>query len=462
VSDPGVIIIGGGISGLAAAYFLGRAGLRSLLIEKSGRVGGVIRTDSVQGCVLEAGPDSYLAAKPAATELARELPGLSDQIIDSNDAARRIFVVQDGKFVPFPRGMVMMAPAEWTPALTSPLFNAGTKLRFLAETLSRPRTRADDVSVGDFVRDHFGSEVLELIAEPLLAGVYGGDSSTLSALSVLPRFVAYEQKYGSLIRGVRQERRDATHTGSLFRSFRDGMQTLTDTLAAAAAPHTTILYGEATRVERAARWRVQVNGEWMTASYLVLACPAHVTARLLETAVPDAASELASIAYSSAILATFVYDRRDLNRPLDGFGFLVPRRERRTIAAATWVSTKFPSRTPAQLAAIRAFVVAEQATELLHAPPQTVAELARSDLAKFMGLEAQPRFSKLHSWPDSMPQYVVGHEQRRQRIAAALENAPGLSLTGNVLEGVGIPDCVRSAKQTAKRIVENSTTPFDS
>lgn len=462
MSNSGVIVIGGGISGLATAYFLGRAGIGCVLVEKSARLGGLIQTDWIDACVIEAGPDSYLAAKPAVSELARELPGLGGQIIGSNDAARRIFVVRGGRLVPLPRGMVMMAPAEWLAALRSPLFSVGAKLRFIAETVSRPRTRPADVSVGGFVRDHFGSEVLELVAEPLLAGVYGGDSATLSARSVLPRFVAYEQQYGSLIRGVRQERRSSERTRSLFRSFRDGMQSLTDALAAAAAEHTRVIRGEATRVERTTRWRVQVNGEWMETNDIVLACPAHAAARLVETAVPDAAAELASIPYTSAILATFVYNRREVNHALDGFGFLVPRRERRTIAAATWVSTKFPSRTPADLAAVRTFIVGEKATELLHAPEQTIAELARADLATFMGLVARPRTSTVHAWPDSMPQYVVGHHDRRQRIATAMGDSPGLFLTGNAYDGVGIPDCMRLAKQTAKQITAQRALRFRS
>jgi protoporphyrinogen/coproporphyrinogen III oxidase len=455
VSDP-VIIIGGGISGLATAYFLASGGIRSILIEKSHCLGGLIQTNTIDGCVLEAGPDSYLAAKPAVTELARELPDLGDQIIGSNDAARRIFIVRSGKLVPLPGGMVMMVPAEWTPALRSPLFSITTKLRFITETVSRPRARREDVSVGDFVRDHFGSEVLEVVTEPLLAGVYGGDAETLSALSVLPRFAAYEQTYGSVIRGVRRERRSATAKGSLFQSFRSGMQSLTNALAGAAAEHMSVIRGEATRIERATRWRVRVNGAWMEASKVVLACPAHASARLLETTLPAAAGVLASIPYSSAILATFVYNRSELNRPLDGFGFLVPRDERRTIAAATWVSTKFPCRMPAHLAAVRVFILGDKATALLNAPQQTIAELARSDLAGFMGLNAPPRFCNVHFWPNSMPQYVVGHQQRRHRLAAALDDGEGLFLVGNAFDGVGIPDCVRLAKQTAKDIASGS------
>ena len=454
MSDPNVIIIGAGISGLAAAHFLARQGIGSILIEKSTRTGGLIRTDHREGCVLEAGPDSYLAAKTAVTELAAGLPGLDEQIIGSNDAARRIFVVRDSKLVSMPRGMVMIAPGDWPAALRSPLFSAGTKLRLIRETMSletifRARRRADDFSVGEFVEDHFGSGVLKYVAEPLLAGVYGGDSANLSAPGVLPRFVEYEQKYGSLIRGVRRERRHKPQDGSLFRSFRDGMQTLTDALARNA----TVYHAEAERIERQGnRWRVYCGQEWLDADDIVLACPAHAAARLLEESSLTLADELASIPYASAILVTMVWERSKVAHTFDGFGFLVPKAERETIAAATWVGTKFPSRIPRDLAAVRAFIVAQDAIRLRDAPRDQVIELVRLELGRFMGIDASPRFATVHSWPESMPQYVVGHRSRVRKIQAALEELSGVHLIGNAYDGVGIPDCVRLAKQTAKEI----------
>lgn len=448
MAEPQVVIIGGGVSGLATAYFLGQLGVSSVVVEKSNRVGGLIQTDRLEGCLLEAGPDSYLAAKPAVSELAAELPALKDQIIGSNDAARRIFVVRHSKLVPMPKGMAMMVPGDWASALASPLFSAKTKLRFVTEALSRPRTREEDFPVGAFIADHFGSELLHYIAEPLLAGVYGGHAASLSAPSVLPRFVAYERAYGSLIRAVRRERRQATDS-SLFLSFRDGMQTLTDALARQANVH----YARAERLESCnGRWRIHYEQNSIDADDVVLACPAYAAASLLGSTAPALASELALIPYSSAILVTLVYDRAAFGHPLDGFGFLVPEAERRTIAAATWVSTKFPLRIRPDLVALRAFIVAERAEQLADAPEQQLIELVRSDFAQFIGVESAPRFFTIHRWPQSMPQYIVGHAERLRRIAAVLGGLPGLHLAGNAYHGVGIPDCVRLAKETAKRI----------
>ena len=237
------------------------------------------------------------------------------------------------------------------------------------------------------------------------------------------------------------------------------MQSLTDALADAA----NVIHAEATRVERCqGKWRIHYGQEALDADNLALACPAYVAGSLLESVSPLLASELANIPYSSAILVTLVYDRSRLAHPLDGFGFLVPGAERRTITAATWVSTKFPSRVPAGLAALRAFIVAEKAAELLDSPQQHTIDLVRSDLAEFMGIDAAPRLSIVHAWPASMPQYVVGHAPRQRRIAAGLHDTPGLYLIGNAYDGVGIPDCVRLAKETAKQIYSRTVSSLAS
>lgn len=446
-----MVIVGGGISGLATAYFLGKLGIRSTLFEKSKRLGGLIQTECVEGCRLEAGPDSYLAAKPVATELAEEL-GLREQIIGSNDRQRRIFIVRHGRLVALPEGMVMVAPSRWMPVMRSELFSAKTKFRFLGEIFSAPRTRAEDVSVAELVRNHFGTEMLESVAEPLLSGVYGGDSERLSAESVLPRFMAYERRYGSLIKGVRKERR-STQAGSLFLSFRDGMQSLTDALVKAIASWTEIVHEEVMGVEKTTQgWVVRSSGRRVECEDAVLACPAHVCAKLVEVSAPELAVELGRIPYSSAILVTLLYEAKQIEHAVDGFGFLVPRAQRRTISAATWVNRKFPSRIRAGLTAIRTFIVDPQASQLLNAPQHSIVESVREDLARVMGIRARPLFAGARFWPQSMPQYVTGHERRRRTIAGLLSRLPGLHVVGNAYEGVGIPDCVRMAKQTANRI----------
>jgi len=453
-----VAIIGGGVSGLSTAYFLSQLGIRSTIVEKSSRLGGLIKTDLIEGCQLEAGPDSYIATKPAVSELCGELLGvegevLQNDIIGSNDARRRVLVVRNGRLLPLPKGMVMMAPAEWKPALASTLFSTATKLRFLRETLSPPRDRQADVSIEQLVVDHFGREVLEYLAEPLLSGVYGGHAGQLSARSVLPRFVEYERQYGSLVRGVRRERRERPQTTSMFLSLRGGMETLTDSLSRAIRGWSTVRHAEATAIERTSGgWRIHAGTEAVDAAHLVMACPAYVAADLLERETPALSSELGAIPYSSAVLVTLVYETSKLNHALDAFGFLVPRAERKTIAAATWIGTKFPSRIPYGLSALRAFIVEPEAAGLLHSSKEELVHLVRSDFERLMGITTEPKFSTVYFWPRSMPQYVVGHEARRERIAQHVSGSSGLHLVGNCYSGVGVPDCVRIAKETANLI----------
>ena len=291
-----VLIVGGGVSGLATAYHLSRYAIPCTIIEKTHRTGGLIQTDVIDGCHLEAGPDSYIATKPAVTELAEELPGLKGQIIGSNDAARRIFVVRNGKLLPMPQGMIMMVPGEWEALQQSHIVSEEAKHAIQHETKFKPLDRKEDVSVGQFVDEHFGPEVLEYLTEPLLCGVYGGDSENLSAESVLPRFVGYERKYGSLVKGVQQELRERPKGGSLFLSFRGGMQTLTNALATAIAGRVNIVRGEATAITRNGdNWQVRIGNESLSAHNLALCCPAHVNAKLLESSAQPIADELAGI-----------------------------------------------------------------------------------------------------------------------------------------------------------------------
>lgn len=453
MAEAKVIIVGGGISGLATAYFLAKARIRSVIIEKSNRLGGLIKTDVVQGCRLEAGPDSYLAAKPAVTELAAGLGELGNQIIGSNDQARRILIARNGKLIAMPTGMVMMVPAHLTAALRNPLFSTQTKLRLLIEPLFQPRNRPHDITVQEFIGDHFGSEFRDYVAEPLLSGVYGGTPDTLSAASTLPRFIEYERMYGSLIRGVRRERPTAKHT-STFLSFRDGMQSLTDALFRACAESIEVVHSPATRIDRSAnRWRVQLEAGSILADHVMLACPAHAARDLLESAEPALASKLSRIPYSSAILCNLGYERSKLPEVPEGFGFLVPAIERHYVAAATWVGAKFLSRLPANITVLRAFIVGAEADECMAATDDALVERIREDIGRLLGIDQRPLFQKLHRWPASMPQYILGHAQLCRDIADIVEARPGLHLVSNYFDGVGIPDSVRAAKETAKRVM---------
>jgi oxygen-dependent protoporphyrinogen oxidase len=252
---PRVVIVGGGISGLSTAYYLARSGCGSTVIESRGRLGGVIQTERVDGCIIEAGPDSFLSAKPAALELIRDL-GLADQVIGSNDHLRITYVRKGGRLVPLPDGLMMMVPTKILPLLTTRLFSFQTKMRMGLELLRRAMPSAGEQSVADFVEEHYGAEAVDYLAEPLLSGIYGGDPAELSATSVLPRFVELAAKYGSLTRGVLAERVKAAHARKgavpmpLFRTLKGGLGQMVDRAAAVIQGNTEVLAGRAETVER--------------------------------------------------------------------------------------------------------------------------------------------------------------------------------------------------------------------
>jgi oxygen-dependent protoporphyrinogen oxidase len=451
VSDA--IIVGGGISGLASAYYLSKKGLSSTLIEAAPRLGGLIRTDVFSGCQIEAGPDSWISMKPAVGDLAEDIPALKNEIIGTNDESRRIFIAHHGRLIPMPSGMVMMVPADMRTALRSCLFPPSTRDRILNERFYKPKQRDKDISVADFVLDHFDRNILDTVTEPLLTGVYGGDAARLSAFSVLPRFLEYERHYGSLVRAVRSERKQAQQRGSLFLSFKGGMQALTDAVYRASSGAIRRVTGEAAgAVRHNGQWQVQVGKTKHEAKFLIVAIPAHKAASLLHRPLPALSSELAAIPYSSAIMVALGYARPAITHPLDGFGFLVPRPERNRVAACTWINTKFPQRIAAGHAALRAFIVDDDAEALMPADDTEIIRVVREEFRRLMGIEAEPLFTAVQRAPLSMPQYVVGHTARCERIQELVRNEPGLRLVGNAYEGVGIPDCIRLAKKAVSEI----------
>ncbi len=445
-----VVIIGGGISGLAAAYYLGRAGIPSVLVEAEARLGGVIRTDRVSGCLVEAGPDSWLARKPWALDLAREL-GLENQVIGSNDDRRKTYIARRGELIPVPEGMQLLAPAKPAAVVASRLFGIGTKLRLGLEWFRRPAHHPDR-SVAEFVRDHFGEEWNEYIAQPLLAGVYGGAPEQLSVDCVLPAFVEYERRYGSIVRGALKNR-PAKAEGPLFLTLKDGLGTLVDALQRAVAPASRFARGRVVQIERAGGgWKVGLEDGAIEAGHVVAAVPAHEAAKLLRRACGELAQALDGIPYNSSIVAGLVYRRRGFDHPLNGFGMLIPRAERRSPAACTWVETKFDHRASDEATLLRAFFTGAAADELLNAADETVQATAHAELISLMRYRARPIACRIARLPQSMALYVVGHGARLARIGELLQRLPGLHLGGNGYDGVGIPDCIRRSRAIAAAI----------
>jgi protoporphyrinogen/coproporphyrinogen III oxidase len=455
-----VLIIGGGISGLSAAYYLGKAGIPATLIEKRPRLGGVIETAHLDGCTLEAGPDSYIAVKPAATELIKEI-GLGDRIIGSNDHLRVTYIWRNSRLLPLPDGLMMMVPTRILPLVATELLGWGTKVRMGIEYLRRPKAGPrPDRSVAELIRDHYGREALDYLAEPLLSGVYGGDPARLSATSVLPRFVELEGKYGSLTRGVLTERARASRNGSgargggsLFLTLKEGLGELIGRLGELIRANTTVLHVAAEAIERIpGGYRVRAGGQSINAQDLVLACPAYQAAALLGGIAPELAELLDQVEYSSSLTLSLGYKKKEMPGSLKGFGFLVPKRERGRMVACTWVANKFSYRVPDDQVVLRCFFGGAGDAEILDESDESVVEIAKAELTLMMGLRIEPKFHHIARWPRSMAQYTVGHQDRVRQIETRVASTPGLHLAGNAYYGIGIPDCVKTGRDAAQRI----------
>jgi len=491
-----VAVIGGGIAGLAAAYTLARARqtgvpVEELLIEAKDRLGGVIRTERLEGFVIEAGPDSFLAEKPEAAALAREL-GLGDSLIGSNDHQRRTYILHRGRLVPLPDGLMFLVPTRLWPTVTTSLLPLRAKLAMAAELFAAPPSSSSkqdsDESVASFVRRHFGEALLENVADPLLAGVYGGDSGALSVRSVLPRFWEMERKHGSLtratLRAMRQRRiaaanangtgqPDSAGTGAaprsalpLFMTLRDGLEQLTEALAERLdrtrvhlsrriAGIELALGGPGGLADRCSR-RYQIfceEGDAFDADAIILAMPAHECSRLLSSLHPLLSGLLGAIPYTSSMTVSLGYGEGTREHLPPGFGYLVPRKENRRMLACTFVHRKFNHRAPEGKALLRCFLGGSRDPKVLNLSDEEAISLVRQELKEILNFSFKPLFYRIHRWPASMAQYPVGHAERLRKIHSQLADLPGIYLAGNAYSGIGISDCIRTGKAAAQRAI---------
>lgn len=452
------VIIGGGITGLSAAYELVKAGRAVTLIDGGAKLGGVIQTDTVEGCVLEGGPDSFLSAKPAANELIREV-GLGGELIGSNDGSRVTYLVKNGRLVPLPDGLMMMVPTKILPVATSSLLSWPTKIRMGLEYFQRPPAEPKpDRTVADFIREHYGQETVDYLAEPLLSGVYGGSVEKLSVGSVLTRFVELENKYGSLTRGVLESRKLAPKRGAaapLFQTLKGGLAQLTDELVRRIDGHCAVITGMAEGITRdESGYQIRVNGETVLADAVILACPAWQAGALLRQVHERLAGLLEAIEYSSSVTMALGYRRADCGKIPPGFGFLVPSRERKKLVACTFVGAKFPNRVPDSHVVLRCFLGGAGHEEILDESDERMIRMVRSEIQALLGWDAEPAFTRIRRWRKSMAQYTVGHAARVASTREILRALPGLHLAGNAYDGIGIPDCVRTGRAAARAVSE--------
>lgn len=462
-----VIVVGGGVTGLAAGHRLvelareRRQALQVMLLEAQDRLGGSIVTVRRDGFLVEGGPDSFITQKPWAIALCKRV-GIADQIIGTNPDRRRVYVVRDGRLYPIPEGFLLLAPTRIWPFVTSGLFTWPGKLRMAMDLFlpAKKRAAGQDESLADFVRRRFGPEALERIAQPLVGGIYTAWAEELSLRATMPRFLELEDKHRSVILGMRRARKAMTERGvgesgarySMFVSFRDGMAALTDKLASLLPAGGIRTNAPVRRVERTGlQWNVVLeDGSAEAADAVVLACPAWASCRMLKELDAVLAGELSAIEYASSATMTLGFDRRQVRHDLDGFGFVVPLAERRSMIAGTFGSIKFAGRAPEEHVLMRAFLGGAVQPEVYEMADDELRAAVLRDLRDLIGLQGEPLFADIHRWPASMPQYPVGHLDRVARIERLVADHPGLALAGNAFGGVGIPDCVRSGEKAAE------------
>lgn len=451
-----VVVIGGGITGLAAAErIVARMGPGlTTLIDSAPGLGGKIVTEHADGFVLERGPDSFLASKPQGMALCEQL-GL--EVIETNAAMRRSFVKRDGRLFPLPEGLTGLVPSRLEPLLSTGILSSRGKLRAAMELLV-PRVRGDaDESVGAFVRRRFGNEAWRWIVEPLLSGIYAGDGDALSVRATFPQLRETERRHGSILRPLLFTPVSSVAARRGFVSLPGGMQQLSDALASRLTGERVLTGTSVASVAHAARgYTVTLtNGETVTAASVIAAVPAHAAATMLQSIDPNLAEELETIPFVSTATVSLMFARNDVPSLLDGFGYVSPRAEGRTILACTWTSNKFPSRVPGDHVLVRLFIGRAGSDAIVEAADNVLIGIARDELRRMHAITAAPQLVRVARWPRAMPQYTMGHVERVARIFSLASAHPGLFVAGASYRGVGIPDCIASGWSAADAVISH-------
>jgi protoporphyrinogen/coproporphyrinogen III oxidase len=472
-----LVIVGGGIAGLSAAYYASLTNTYSqiTILESDSHWGGKIITERVDfeggQFIIEGGPDTFLATKPWGVALCKEL-GLGDRLHGTNPHKRNTYVLHRNRLQPLPDGLAMMIPTNVGSILKSRLVSWFGKARMGLDFMLPPHSQNGDESLGSFVSRRLGREAYENLIEPLMSGIYAGDGDQLSLASTFPYLRDLELKYGSLARGALEMRKKMPATPgsrSAFLTPTTGLAEMVEKLVESLTACPELAEGSkvdmrlntpVTRISNIeysnTRYLLELgDGTTLDADSVILATPAPVSGKLLETLDPALASVLESISYVSTATVSLAYRLGDVPRDLDGYGYVIPRREGRRALACTWTSTKFPHRAPDGYALIRVFVGRAGQDADMPRDEASLLALAREELQLTLGISAEPLLSRVFVWENAMPQYNLGHPDKLAQIDSALGNHPGLALAGNGYRGIGIPDCINSGKVAVEKIIES-------
>ena len=458
-----IAVIGGGISGLAAAYRLIELDdlLQVTLFEASERVGGVLRTEQRDGFLVEHSADMFTTKDPWALDLCRRI-GFEDQLIETNLEHRKAFIVHRGKLVDVPAGFSLMSPSRVWPILTTPLLSWQGKLRLGCEYFTKRRQDERDESLASFSRRRMGREVYERIIQPVVGGIYTADPEKLSMTATMPQFVQMEREYGSMIRGMKKADREnnARRAASgarygLFLAPRNGMSSFVQAIVRRLPEGCIQLNSQVEKLNRSGqRWQLSISGQQIDFDAVIIATHAGRAAPIVESTSAELSGDLASIVHAGAAVVVLGFRRSQVEHPLNGFGFVVPLVEQRNILACSFSSVKFDGRAPDDSVLMRVFVGGACQSELAELPDHKLLPLVQQELEQLLGAKGDPMFSEIIRWRQTMPQYHVGHLELVERIEQRVEQLPYLALAGNAYRGVGIPFCIKSGEQAAERILK--------
>jgi protoporphyrinogen/coproporphyrinogen III oxidase len=456
-----VVIIGGGIAGLSAAYELQRRNLSFVVLEAGWRTGGVILSEEIDGYTIDAGPDSLLVQKPEGIKLCEEL-GLGAELFPTRPP-RIAYIQRNGRLYPLPAASVLGIPTRLGPFLATGLFSVKGKLRMAGELFVPPREDEADESIGAFMTRRFGAEATTYLAEPLLAGIHAGDVGRLSVRSLFPRFVEAERKYGSLLRAFRRPPREPASVDGAFRSLPGGLSQMVRALTCALEPGAVRLNTPVRRViigDNPLPFTTEsIDGMRLQSPAVILATPAYTTAELVRELDPQLSRLCGEIAYASSATIVLAFHRSAVHHALNGSGFVVPRVEQTGILAGSWLSSKWPHRAPADRVLLRTFIGGARDPRALE---RSDAELVRASLAALtplLGISGEPTLARVYRWERTSAQHEVGHAARLRAIEQTLAGRPGLRITGSGFRGVGIPDCVADGRATAAQVAQYLATP---
>lgn len=471
-----VIVIGAGMTGLAAAYKIRRAvrseglDLGVTVIEKDDRIGGKIATDVVDGFIVDGGPDSFLTEKPALHRIAEHL-GMSDERLPSDESRKKTWILADGKLHEMPDGVMMFAPTKFVPFATTGLFTPAGKARMGMDLVIPKKKVAEgelnDETLESFVVRRMGRECLDRLAEPLVGGVHASDPAVMSLAATFPRLLEMEQKHGSLMLGFLEARKKVEEMRkkyppqpgkpkrTFFSSFRGGMQQLTDAMADAIGRDHIITGVKVDRLERSGDgWRITLSdGRTMDGDAVVIATEGWAAEQLVTSVAPIAADNLAGIPHSSSATVSLGFDSEEIGFSLDAFGVLCPQAEKRSLMAATYSSTKWPGRAPAGKTLMRGFVGGPHNQEIVDKSDEELIDIVTRELREILGLTAKPVFARVYRWKGGMPQYTLGHLDRVAIIQSDMETIPGLALAGGSYTGVGLPNCAESGEAAVTKVL---------